>query len=39
MSEDNGWRFAQCFGEKNELDKVAEGKRVHDIDFCFFFAH
>lgn len=26
MSEDNNWKFAQCFGDKGEVDDVTEGK-------------
>jgi len=23
--QDNGWRFAQCFGEKGDLEEINEG--------------
>ena len=25
VDPDNGWRFAQCFGDKGEIDDVTEG--------------
>lgn len=27
--DDGGWKFAQCFGEKNEVEDVSEGKSLH----------
>jgi hypothetical protein len=27
---DNGWRFAQCFGDKGDVDEFTEG----EFDYC-----
>ena len=26
MDGDNGWKFAQCFGDKGDIEEVSDGK-------------
>jgi len=34
-SGSGGWRFAQCFGDKGEVEDITEGTRVHSsADVC-----
>ena len=33
MSEEGGWKFAQCFGDKGESEEMSEGK-VNNYQDC-----
>jgi hypothetical protein len=30
-SDDGGWKFAQCFGDKAEVEEVTEGMPVRSL--------
>ena len=32
--EDNGWKFAQCFGDKGEVEEVANGIMIYTSRSC-----
>jgi serine/threonine-protein phosphatase 2A regulatory subunit B len=31
--QDNGWRFAQCFGEKGDLEEINEADIISAVEF------
>jgi serine/threonine-protein phosphatase 2A regulatory subunit B len=33
MDPDNGWKFAQCFGDKGEVEEVTEADIISAVEF------
>jgi hypothetical protein len=32
-TENNGWKFAQCFGDKGEIEEVSDGNSFYFFNF------
>ena len=33
-TESNGWKFAQCFGDKGDIEKVSDGALYFNMGLC-----